>query len=46
MKNCQQKAVDQKQDNRKLEAPPVTDYMVRELITFREETIISEVIDS
>jgi len=46
MKNYQQKSIDQKQKNLKLETPPITDYMVRELITFKQETKMSEVIDS
>jgi CBS domain-containing protein len=46
MKNFQQKSVDDYQTDRKIKTPPVTDYMVRKLITFKPDTPISEVIDS
>lgn len=46
MKNYQQKAVKEDTKSRKLEAPSVTKYMTRELITFKADTKISEVIDS
>jgi CBS domain-containing protein len=44
MKNFQQKSVENFQEDRKLKPPPVTDYMVRNLITFKLDTPISEVI--
>ena len=46
MKNFQQRSLDPDSKNRKLKSPPVTDYMVRKLITFKPETEIKEVIDS
>ncbi|MDF1867431.1 MAG: CBS domain-containing protein [Saprospiraceae bacterium] len=46
MKNFQQKSLDTDQKDRKLNAPSVTDYMVRKLITFKPETEISVVIKS
>jgi len=48
MKNFQQRSLDDNPKNRKLQAPPVTDYMteVKKLITFKPDTPIKEVIDS
>ncbi|MFQ5448867.1 MAG: CBS domain-containing protein [Saprospiraceae bacterium] len=46
MKNFQQKSLDDRQANRKIKAPPVTDYMVRKLITYKPDVPVSEVIDS
>ena len=46
MKNFQQKSLEQDQKNRQLNAPSVTDYMVRKLITFKPETQIKEVVES
>lgn len=46
MKNYQQKPATAEPKNRKLKAPSVTDYMTKELITFKAETKINEVIDS
>ncbi len=46
MKNFQTKSLDQNQKDRKLNAPSVTDYMVRELITFKPDTEVKEVIET
>ncbi len=48
MKNFQQKSLDDVQKDLKLKAPPVTDYMTmaKDLITFKPETGITEVINS
>lgn len=46
MKNFQQKSTEENQKDRKLNASPVTDYMTRELITFKADTPITDVIDS
>lgn len=46
MKNFQQKSLDDDRKDRKLNAPPVTAYMVRNLITFKPDTEISVVINS
>ena len=46
MKNFQQNSLDMDRKDLKLNAPPVTDYMVRKLITFKPDTEISVVIDS
>ena len=46
MKNFQNKAVDNNHKDLKLNAPPVTDYMVSNLITFKEDTEINVVIES
>ena len=46
MKNFQQKSLDDYKVDRKVKAPPVTDYMVKKLITFHPETPISDVIDA
>jgi predicted transcriptional regulator len=46
MKNFQQKSLDDDQKDRKLNAPSVTAYMVKKLITFKPETKINTVIDS
>ena len=46
MKNFQQKSVEDHQVERKLIAPPVTQYMVKKLISFKADTPISEVIDT
>lgn len=47
MKNFQQKLVDANQEDKHLKPPPpVSEYMVRKLITFRPDTPISEVIHS
>lgn len=46
MKNFQTKPHDQVDKNRKLEAPSVTEYMTRDLITFKQESEINEVIES
>ncbi len=46
MKNFQQKSLDDHKPDRTVKAPPVTDYMVKKLITFKPDTPISEVIDS
>jgi predicted transcriptional regulator len=44
MKNFQQKSRESEQKDRKLNAPLVTDYMTKNLITFKQDTEISEVI--
>ena len=46
MKNFQQKLSTEEQKNRQLNIPSVTEYMVRNLITFKPETKISDVIES
>ena len=46
MKNFQTKPHDQVQKNRKLEAPSVTEYMTRDLVTFKQDTEINDVIES
>jgi predicted transcriptional regulator len=46
MKNFQQKAFDSEDKNLKIQAPSVTKYMTRKLITFKPETEMSEVIAS
>ncbi len=46
MKNFQQKSIETDAKNRGLDAPPITDYMVKHLITFKPDTEISKVIDS
>jgi predicted transcriptional regulator len=46
MKNFQQKSLDGFTVDRSVKAPPVTDYMVKKLITFSPDTPISEVIES
>lgn len=46
MKNFQQKEVGNDDKSRKIQAPSVTQYMTRKLITFKPETEMSEVIDS
>ena len=46
MKNYQQKSTAEAQKNRKLSAPSVMEYMTSELITFKADTEISEVIES
>ena len=46
MKNFQQKSLEDYKVDRKVKTPPVTDYMVRKLITFKPDTPISEAIDS
>ena len=46
MKNFQQNLPDSGRKDRKLNAPNVTEYMVRKLITFKPDTPITEVIDS
>ncbi len=46
MKNYKQKSIDSDQKNRQLNAPPVTDYMTTNLITFTPDTEIKDVIDS
>ncbi len=46
MKNFQQKSIDGHQEDRSLKVPPVTDYMVKKLFTFKPDTPISQVIDS
>jgi len=48
MKNFQQRALDSQNDKKKIEPPPVTDYMVdaKKLITFRPDTPMSEVVST
>ncbi len=46
MKNFQQKAIEEEKLGGKLKAPPVTDYMVKNLITFRPDTPMSEVVNT
>lgn len=46
MKNFQNKQVGDGQKDLQLQAPPVTDYMVKNLITFSPNTPIDEVIES
>ena len=46
MKNFQTKSSSDSQKNLTLNAPPVTDYMTKNLITFQENTPISEVIET
>ena len=46
MKNFQQKSTAENQIERNVAPPSVTEYMVRDIITFRPDTPISEVIDS
>lgn len=46
MKNFQQKSIEDHPVDRSIKVPLVTDYMVKNLITFRPETPISEVIDA
>ncbi len=46
MKNFQQKSIEDHPVDRSIKVPFVTDYMVKNLITFRPETPISEVIDA
>ncbi|NNF20949.1 MAG: hypothetical protein HKN67_03330 [Saprospiraceae bacterium] len=45
MKNFRNKAFEEKKDLQ-LHAPSVTEYMTTKLITFREDTPITEVIDT
>ncbi|PHN03322.1 CBS domain-containing protein [Flavilitoribacter nigricans] len=44
MKNYQQKPVERTDDRTTVKAPSVSDYMVRDLITFQPDTAIMEVI--
>ena len=46
MKNFQQRMVGEEHKSRKLNAPLVTEYMVKHLITFKEDTEIIDVIES
>jgi predicted transcriptional regulator len=46
MKNFQQKSIEDHPVDRSIKVPLVTDYMVKNLITFKPDTPISEVIDS
>ena len=46
MKNYKQKTIGSDQKSRQLNAPPVTDFMTRKLITFSPETEIKDVIAS
>ena len=46
MKNFQQNSLDNDRKDLTLNAPPITDYMVRDLITFKPDTEISVVIKS
>jgi len=46
MKNFRNKVVGDDPKDLKLNAPPVTDYMVRDLITFKRNTEIHEVIEA
>ena len=46
MKNFQNKAVGNDPKDLKLNAPPITDYMVRNLITFKADTEMHVVIES
>lgn len=46
MKNFQQKSVNATEKNLKFDAPSVTDYMTKDLITFKKETPIKEVIET
>ena len=46
MKNFQTRSVEQPQKDRKLNAPSVTEYMVKDLITFTPDTEIKEVIQT
>lgn len=46
MKNYQQKSVEEERKDLSLNAPSVTRYMTKDLITFTEDTEISEVINT
>ena len=46
MKNYQNKLIQDEPKNRKLEAPSVTEYMTKDLITFKLDTEINDVIES
>ena len=46
MKNFQQNSLEYDRKDLTLTAPPITDYMVRDLITFKPDTEISVVINS
>jgi predicted transcriptional regulator len=46
MKNFQQKQVNKGEKDRQLQPPLVTKYMTRDLITFKADTEINEVVDS
>ena len=46
MKNFKQRSSDQVQKDRKLQSPSVTEYMVRDLITFSPDTAIMQVIET
>lgn len=45
MKNFQQKSLDNYKEKKKTEIPSITDYMVKNLITFKPDTPIVKVID-
>lgn len=46
MKNFQNKLVGDEPKDRKLHAPPITDYMVKDVITFKEDTEMVKVIET
>ena len=46
MKNFQQKPIEENQNKQDFNSPSVTAYMVRDLITFKPDTDINEVINS
>lgn len=46
MKNFQQKSLDSSKKNLKIDAPSVVEYMTKDLITFKKETPIKEVIET